>query len=39
MNESRKVLCIKQEETFYTPEELIAMFMEYAKDMTKNFGG
>ena len=31
--------CIKQEETFYTPEELIAMMLQHAKDMTANYGG
>ena len=31
--------CIQQEETFYTPEELLAMMMQHAKDMTKNYGG
>ncbi len=32
-------LCIKQDNTFYTPEELIAMMMQHAKDMTHNYGG
>ena len=31
--------CLKQEETFYTPEELMAMMMQHAKDMTANYGG
>jgi hypoxia up-regulated 1 len=31
--------CIKQEETFYTPEELMAMLMSHAKEMTANYGG
>lgn len=39
MNETRGGLCLKQEDTFYTPEELIAMFMQYAKEMTHHFGG
>ena len=30
---------IKQEETYYTPEELIAMLMQHAKDMTFAQGG
>ena len=39
LNSTRGGLCLKQEETFYTPEELIAMFMQYAKEMTHHFGG
>lgn len=38
-NETSGQTCIKQEETFYTPEELIAMMMQHAKDMTANYGG
>jgi hypoxia up-regulated 1 len=30
---------IKLEDTFYHPEELLAMMMQHAKDMTKNYGG
>lgn len=30
---------IKHEDTFYHPEELLAMMMQHAKDMTKNYGG
>ena len=37
-NETTGNLCIKQEETYYTPEELVAMLMQHAKAMTKNFG-
>jgi len=29
----------KQEETYYSPEELLAMMMQYAKDITANHGG
>lgn len=39
VNHTRGGLCLKQEDTFYTPEELIAMFMQYAKDTTQHFGG
>jgi hypoxia up-regulated 1 len=31
--------CLKQEETFYTPEEMTAMLMQHAKAMTANYGG
>ena len=30
---------IKQEETYYSPEELIAMLMQHAKDMAFAQGG
>ena len=30
---------VKQEETYYSPEELIAMLMQHAKDMTLSQGG
>jgi hypoxia up-regulated 1 len=33
-NETTGFTCIKQEETYYTPEEIIAMMMQHAKDMT-----
>lgn len=39
MNETRGGLCVKLEDTFYTAEELVAMFMQYAKETTANFGG
>lgn len=38
-NETTGFTCFKQEETFYTPEELVAMMMQHARDMTINFGG
>ena len=38
-NETTKHTTLKQVDTYYTPEELLAMLMEYAKDMTKNYGG
>lgn len=38
-NETWGGTCIKQEETHYTPEELIAMLLQHAKDMTQNYGG
>ena len=38
-NETTGSTCIKQEETYYTPEELMAMMMQHAKDMTANYGG
>ena len=38
-NETTGFTCFKQEETFYTPEELVAMMMQHARDMTVNFGG
>jgi hypoxia up-regulated 1 len=38
-NETLGVTCLKQEETYYTPEELVAMILQHAKDMTANFGG
>ena len=30
---------IKQEDTYYSPEELIAMLMQHAKDMSYSQGG
>ena len=30
---------LKMEDTYYTPEELIAMFLNHVKEMTLNFGG
>ena len=30
---------IKQEDTYYSPEELIAMLMQHAKDMSFSQGG
>lgn len=39
VNETSGFTCFKQEETFYTPEELVAMMMQHARDMTVNFGG
>jgi molecular chaperone DnaK (HSP70) len=30
---------LKQEETYYSPEELIAMLMQHAKDMALSQGG
>ena len=38
-NETTGFSCIKQEQTFYTPEELVAMMMTHAKDMTLAHGG
>lgn len=38
-NETWGGTSFKQEETYYTPEELIAMLLQHAKDMTKNYGG
>ena len=38
-NDSWGGTCIKQEETYYTPEELMAMLFQHIKDMTKNYGG
>ena len=31
------VTSVKQEETYYTPEELLAMMMQHARDVTKNY--
>ena len=30
---------MKMDDTYYTPEELIAMFLNHVKEMTLNFGG
>jgi hypoxia up-regulated 1 len=38
-NESTGVTTLKAEDTSYTPEELLAMMMEYAKDITKTHVG
>lgn len=38
MNETSGTTCIKQEETYYTAEELIAMLMQHAKDMALSQG-
>ena len=38
-NETSKQTCFKLEETYYTPEELMAMMMQHAKDITANYGG
>ena len=38
-NETTGAATMKMEDTHYTPEELIAMLMQHAKDMTLNFGG
>lgn len=38
-NETRGVTTLKVDETYYTPEELLAMMMQHARDMTKNYGG
>lgn len=38
-NETNGHTSLKLEETYYTPEELIAMLMQYAKDITAGYGG
>ena len=38
-NETSNATCLKVDDTYYSPEELIAMMMQHAKDMTTNFGG
>ena len=38
-NETTGFTCFKQEDTFYTPEELMAMIMQHIKDMTLNHAG
>mmetsp|Transcript_12702 Transcript_12702/g.12343 ORF Transcript_12702/g.12343 Transcript_12702/m.12343 type:complete len:926 (+) Transcript_12702:120-2897(+) len=38
-NETTGTTCLKQEETYYSPEELIAMLMQHAKDMALSQGG
>lgn len=38
-NETVGTTCLKQEETYYTPEELMSMMMQHAKDITASFGG
>merc|ERR1711871_644258 len=38
-NETTGRTVYKQEQTFYSPEELIAMMMQYAKEITANYGG
>jgi hypoxia up-regulated 1 len=38
-NDTSSHLCFKVAETHYTSEELIAQMMQYAKDVTKSFGG
>ncbi len=35
----RNHVCIKQENTFYTPEELTAMMIQHAKQVTQKHGG
>ena len=39
VNETSNAMCLTVEDTYYSPEELIAMMMQHAKDMTTNFGG
>lgn len=36
-NETDRVTSLKQEDTYYTPEELLAMMMQHARDITKNY--
>lgn len=36
-NETAGVTSLKQEETYYTPEELLAMMMQHARDITKSY--
>lgn len=38
-NETTGRTVYRQEDTFYSPEELIAMMMQYAKEITLNYGG
>eukprot|EP01035_Chromulina_nebulosa_P055221 gene55221-75668_t len=38
-NQTTKGSYLKMEDTVYTPEELIAMFLNHVKEMTLNFGG
>jgi len=38
-NETSYGTAIKQESTYYTPEELLAMMLQHAKDMTAAHGG
>lgn len=43
-NETTNGACVKQkeqgfDETYYTPEELMSMMMQHAKDITSSFGG
>ena len=39
MNQTTGFTCFKLEDTFYTPEELMAMIMQHIKDMTLNHAG
>ena len=36
-NETDRITSLKQEDTYYTPEELLAMMMQHARDITKNY--
>ena len=38
-NETTSVSSIKVDSTYYTPEELMAMMLQHAKQLTLNFGG
>lgn len=38
-NETVGVTSLKHEDSSFTPEELLAMMMQHAKEMTKNYGG
>lgn len=39
INETTKSTTLKMEDTYYTPEELVAMLLNHVKEMTLNFGG
>jgi len=38
-NDSTSLVSINVEDSFYTPEDIIAMILQHVKDMTNNFGG
>lgn len=38
-NETSGSTCVKVEDTYYTAEELMAMMLQHAKQITHNFGG
>ena len=38
-NETSRATLFKQEDTYYTPEELVAMMLQHAKDITAAHGG
>jgi molecular chaperone DnaK (HSP70) len=38
-NDTKGGLCIQQDTTYYTPEELMSMLLNYAKEIVHHYGG